>query len=110
MQERKLIYESILLRHIAITCISGAYAVDHLTLRLLLDEVVLYAALVLLAILHLRVAESVADGERHTVDRNLDFIMAGEVLATAATLNHDAATVVETRECRYAQVQLVVQQ
>ena len=53
--------------------------------------------MVLLAILHLRVAESVADGERYAVDRNLDFIMAGEVLATAATLNHDAATVESQR-------------
>ena len=96
--------------HIAVSCVSGAYTIDHLTLRLLFDEVVLYAALVLLAVLHLRVAEGVADSERHTIDGYLDLVMAGEVLAAAAALNHDAATVVETCECRYAQVQLVLQQ
>ena len=44
---------------------------NHLTLRLLLDEVILYTVHVLLG-LDLAVSEGVADGEAHIGDGHLD--------------------------------------
>ena len=90
----------ILLWHCCVACAvargaAGAYAVEHLTLRLLLDEVVLYAAGVLLGS-YLAVAEGVADGEGHAVDGHFDVGVACEVLSAAAALDVQVATLVES--------------
>ena len=78
-------------------------AVQHFTLRLLLNEVVLYTALVLLCC-HLGVAETVAYRECHTVDRHLYIIIRGEVLAAAACLNVQISALVQSQLTRNAQV------
>ena len=64
----------------------GTDAVQHLTLRLLLNEVVLYAALVLLCC-HLGITKTVAYCECYAVDGHLYIILRGEVLAAAACLD-----------------------
>ena len=102
-----------LLGHIAACCSAAcaarAYAVKHLTLRLLLDEVVLYAADVLLSS-NLAISEGVADGEGHAVDGYFDVGVRGEVLAAAIALDVQVATLVETHDTLYAQGELVVEQ
>ena len=69
-------------RHLLCALLSALHIsgiVDHLALRLLLD-VVVGDAVHVLAGHHLRVTESVADGEGHARDGHLDVSVAGEVL------------------------------
>ena len=115
-QERQTFLCGILLLwHGAAVCsvtaasVARAYAVEHLALRLLLDEVTLYAAGVLLRH-HLRVTEGIADGEGYAVDRHLDIRMADEVLTTSLALDVQLATSIEAEDTLYAQGELVFQQ
>ena len=100
----------ILLWHCAVARgTARAGVVDDLTLRLLLDEVVLYAVHVLLGS-DLAVAEGVTDGEGHAVDGHFDIGVTREVLSAAAALDVQVATFVEAHDTLHAQCELVVEE
>ena len=59
---------------------------------------------------HLRVTEGVADGEGHARDGHLDVGVAGEVLAAVLAFDSEFSALVESCQCRNAQVQLIVEE
>ena len=59
---------------------------------------------------YLAVAEGVADGEGHAVDGHFDVGVRGKVLAAAAALDVQVATLVESYDTLYADGELVFEE
>ena len=73
-------------------CVSRTHAVEHLTLRLLLDIVALYATFMSF-VLTLVITEVEANAKGKSFERNIDGLMIGKVSATALALNFQIAFV-----------------
>ena len=73
-------------------CVSRTHAVEHLTLRLLLDIVALYATFMSF-VLTLGITEVEANAKGESFERNIDGLMIDKVSATALALNFQIAFV-----------------